>query len=342
MNQLTTAQPGQLTGPGDLTEAWNAAALAWLETKTGRTGSRNTRRAYEHALTGWLSFLAGKGAGPGQAAGVHVNTYRQELEAAGLAPATVAQRLAALSSFYCFCRDKFTLQGPGGREVTLITYNPIDRAERPRVEAFSNSQKVDVADLPKLLAAPDRETLQGKRDYSILLTYLMTGRRLVELARLTWGDIRISGQAVFYTYTGKGHKRNERQLPPPAWLAISEYTAACKRQIHPAAPVWAAHSEAGQYLPNVTSAETEKPLSVAMIRRLVNRYTRLALGAPVSPHALRHAAAALRKRAGDDPHQIQKFLDHSNLATTAGYLEKIDPAKDTSWQAAANLLGVEY
>ena len=320
-----------------LGDAWQSAAAAWLRTKTGRTGSDNTRRAYERVLNDWLDFLGSVGRNPGQAGGVEIEAYRQEMASKGSASSTIAQRLAVISSFYKYCRDKFTLQNQSGQEITLINYNPADRTDRPKIEAFSNSQKLPVETLPKLLQLPNRSTLQGKRDYSILVTYLMTGRRLAELARLTWRDLYFAGDTVFYTYIGKGNKKRTRQLPPPAWSAISEYLAG--REIKEDSPIWIAHSEAGKNLPNVGS-NGNSGLSMAMIRRLVNRYTRKAFGKAVSPHALRHSAAALRKRAGDDPRAIQEFLDHSNLATTAGYLEKLDPGKDSSWQAAANLLGV--
>lgn len=338
MDTLTITQQNLTTV--DLGDAWQAAAAAWLRVKLGRTGSDNTRRNYERVITDWFNFLASLKRNPGQAGGVEIEAYRHELSTDGKAPATIAQRLAVISSFYKFCRDKFTLQDSTGREVTLITYNPADRTERPKIEAFSNSQKLPVEGLPSLLQLPNRATLQGRRDYSILLTYLMTGRRLAEIARLTWGDLHITGDSVFYTYIGKGNKRRTRQLPPPAWVAITEYIGASGRQMTESSPLWTAHSESGRYLPNVGQQTGQPPLSEAMIRRLVNRYTRRAFGRAVSPHALRHAAAALRKRAGDDPRAIQEFLDHSNLATTAGYLERIDPGRDSSWQAAANLLGV--
>jgi integrase len=326
---------------GDQPAAWQAAAAAWLESKFNRGHSPHTRRSYERVLAGWFEFLAQLGRDPGQVGGVEVQAYQKRLNDLGRAPATVAQRLAVISSFYRFAQHKFTLQDRG-REVTLIQFNPVDRAERPRLDPFAGSQKVYPDELTLLLAQPDRQTLQGRRDYSILLTFVFTGRRLAELARLTWGDLYFSGQQVFYAYTGKGGKSGRRQLPPPAWAAIRDYLTYAGRiaRMGPNSPLWLAHSDAGQYLPNVSPNQGEQPLSVAMIRRLVNRYTRQALGRSVSPHALRHAAAILRERAGDDPRAIQKFLDHSSLEMTDRYMSAMRIEADGSWQQVADLLKV--
>lgn len=324
-------------------DPWAAAVDAWLNAKEARSGSRHTRRAYAKALSDWLTFLADLDRHPGQAGGVEAGAYRDHLTGQGYRPATIAQRLAAVSSFYRFCQHRFTLQHEG-REVTLIDYNPIDRAERPKVDPWAGAQKVEPGELAALLSAADRTTLQGKRDYSILVTFIFTGRRLAELARLTWGDLTQHKSRVTYRYTGKGGKRNERELPPPAWGSIGEYLTASGRMatLTAASPIWTAHTDAGQNLPNVTDHRPgTDPLSVAMIRRLINRYTAEALGRPVSPHALRHAAAAARDAAGDDARSIKNFLDHSSLDMTDRYLSRLRVDRDESWQGVAELVGIE-
>ena len=48
-----------------------------------------------------------------------------------------------------------------------------------------------------ILRVPDRRTLQGKRDYAILLTLLTTGLRKAEICNLKVGDLNIyRNQAV--------------------------------------------------------------------------------------------------------------------------------------------------
>lgn len=326
-------------------DPWQAAREAWLKAKYVKNRSAHTVRTYARAIDDWLDYLAQLGRGPGQAAGVEIGDYRDMLAEEGKAPATIAQRLAAISSFYDYVRYRFTLSDKNGQTISLVKENPVKFAERPKVEKWANSQKVTYDEILTLLAAIDKTTLQGKRDFSIVTCYLFTGRRLSELARLTWGDLTFSknGQKVTYAYKGKGGKSGTRELPPPAWAALSEYLTEAKRlaTMQADSPLWVATTDAGKYLPKVSEVDPNKPLSVAMIRRLVNRYTQKALGRAISPHALRHAAAMLRLMAGDDVRAIQGFLDHSSLEMTSGYLPKLISQEDKSWQKVADLLNLE-
>jgi len=324
-------------------DAWDMARKAWLQAKERRSGSKDTRRTYDAALAQWWTFLTDYGRHPSEAGGVEVEAWITQMETEGKTPATIAARLSAVSSFYCYCRDKFTLQGPDGREVTLIDYNPVDRAERPRVNRYGRAQKVSPGEVPLLLAAPDRGTLQGKRDYSLLVAYVYTGRRLSELARLTWGDLERTPAMVTYRYRGKGGKEKTRQLVPPVWDALCVYLKAAGRweTMTADSPLWVAHSEAGRHLPTTPeeAEDQERALSVAMIRRLVRKYSRHALEREVSPHALRHAAAALRREAGADVRDLQRFLDHSRLDVTQVYMQALEVIEDPDWRKVAELLG---
>ncbi len=335
----TLSKPQQTTLSAHFSgDPWQAARVAWLDAKQARSGSEHTRRAYDKALTDFLDFLAQLGRHPAQAGGVEIESYRAHL-ATDHAPATVGQRLAAISSFYSYCQHKYTLRHDG-MEITLTSFNPVDRASRPRVDPFAGAQKVRPDEIPLLLAEPDQDTIQGKRDYSMLLTFVFTGRRLAELARLLFGDLEITPGGVSYTYTGKGGKTNTRQLPPPVWDSLQLYWQAAKRlPMVDNSPLWVAISEAGINLPNVDTNDV-RPLSVSSIRRLVNRYSQAALGRCESPHSLRHAAAMLREQAGDDPRAIQKLLDHSSLEMTDRYMSSMRTDKDTSWRAVAKMLGV--
>jgi len=55
-------------------------------------------------------------------------------------------------------------------------------------------------------------------------------------------------------------------------------------------------------------------------------------------HTLRHTAAKLRRQSGATLEDVQAVLGHSNIATTARYLARLEGTKDSGWQAAARLL----
>jgi site-specific recombinase XerD len=57
-----------------------------------------------------------------------------------------------------------------------------------------------------LLEAPDRSTLQGRRDHALLLFLYNSGERADEVARLTVGSLDLSPKTASVTILGKGNK----------------------------------------------------------------------------------------------------------------------------------------
>jgi integrase/recombinase XerD len=55
-----------------------------------------------------------------------------------------------------------------------------------------------------ILRVPDRRTLQGKRDYAILLTLLTTGLRKAEICNLKVGDLKTYRNQAIIDVVGKG------------------------------------------------------------------------------------------------------------------------------------------
>ena len=74
-----------------------------------------------------------------------------------------------------------------------------------------------------ILRVPDRRTLQGKRDYAILLTLLTTGLRKAEICGLTIGDLKTYRNQAVIDVIGKGKKFRRIPLNSVALLAIQDY-----------------------------------------------------------------------------------------------------------------------
>jgi integrase/recombinase XerD len=71
----------------------------------------------------------------------------------------------------------------------------------------------DRAEMDALLAAPDQQTSQARRDYALLLFLYNSGASADEVAQLTIRDLHLD--SVFVSILGKGQK--ERQCP--LWTA---------------------------------------------------------------------------------------------------------------------------
>src|SRR5713101_6280816 len=185
--------------------AWTQAVLAFLAEKHRRSGSQRTVEGYARMLWPFLNSVSS----PDRVTPAHVLAWAHGIGASGREPssATVGARIACLSSYF-----RFLIR------MNIANANPCDALERPRsVQSVARGLSAD--EIRRLLAVvPD--TVAGRRDRALLLTFVLTGRRRSEVIGLTAGDITLDGETAFYSYKGKGGKRGRRELPRPAYEAL--------------------------------------------------------------------------------------------------------------------------
>ncbi len=304
--------PAQLR---DDVPGWTQTVVAFLAEKERRSGSRRTVESYARML--WPFF--DRVGSPDRVTPAHVLAWAHGLGASGREPsaATVGARIACLSSYF-----RFLIR------MNVATANPCDALERPRsVQAVARGLTAD--EIRRLLAVvPD--TVAGRRDRALLLTFVLTGRRRAEVIGLTAGDISVEGETAFYSYRGKGGKRGRRELPRPAYEAICRSltdVGADLATMDPGASLWQAGARPG----GVTSGTF-----YARFRR----YLQAASLASTGLHVLRHTAAKLRRDAGASVEAVSAFLDHSSLAVTTVYLRRIEGEADRTWPDVAVAIGV--
>jgi integrase len=94
--------------------------------------------------------------------------------------------------------------------------NPIARVQRQRVQAYGKAVALTPAAVRHKLQAIDRSALDGQRDHALLAIALQTGRRLAEIAALTWSDLRLhdDGRATIIFQRCKGGKTMRDTIPP--------------------------------------------------------------------------------------------------------------------------------
>jgi integrase/recombinase XerD len=168
---------------------------------------------------------------------------------------------------------------------------------------------LDKAEMDALLAAPDRRSAQGQRDYALLLFLYNSGARASEAADLTIEDIDRRSRAV--RITGKGRK----QRICPLWPETIEQLRGLTVARAPADAVFL--NRRGQ------------PITRFGIHAMVERYAgrAAATSAPslktksISPHVVRHTAASHLLRSGVDINTIRAWLGHVSLNTTNIYAE---------------------
>src|SRR6478672_9901414 len=192
------------TAPDDV-PAWQQTVVAFLAEKERRSGSRRTVDTYARMLWPFLTRVGS----PDQVTPAHVLAWAHGIGISGREPSstTVGARIACLSSYF-----RFLIR------MNVAASNPCDALERPRT-VQSVARGLSAAEVRRILAViPD--TVAGRRDRALLLTFVLTGRRRAEVIGLTAGDIGVEGETAYYSYRGKGGKRGRRELPRPAYEAL--------------------------------------------------------------------------------------------------------------------------
>ena len=306
----------QLTTFSNEAAEWQHTLYAFLAEKERRSVSRRTVDAYSRMLYTFFRIL---GKTPEQVTTPDLFAYAHGMGRSRKEPSlsTVGARIACISSFY-----RFLIR------MGIVTFNPCDKLERPRAMPSPprGLSALQIKDLPDSI--PD--TRVGLRDKAIILTLILTGRRRSEVINLTAGDIEV-GEAVYYTYRGKGGKRGRRELPLPAYHAIVTSLDAFGKDLaamRPEESLW----------PSTT--DSARGITSGTFYGNLRKYLRAAGLPPAGVHIFRHSAAKLRRDAGQTVEEVSSFLDHSSLAVTSTYLRRLEGVQDNGWRQVADALGV--
>jgi integrase/recombinase XerD len=210
-------------------------------------------------------------------------------------------RLAAIHSFFKFV----TLEEPAhlGQAQRILAI-PQKRSDKKIVTFLTRTEA------QAMLAAVDRKSWLGRRDYTLLVLALQTGLRVSELLSLRPDQVVLESGPYLRCY-GKGRKERCTPLTKDTARVLKEWLK--QRNTKPTEPIFATRQG--------------HALSRDAVERLVAKYARLAAAncpsikkKRVSPHVLRHTAAVDLLQAGVDRCLIALYLGHESVETTQIYL----------------------
>jgi integrase/recombinase XerD len=213
----------------------------------------------------------------------------------GLAPATIRRQISAVRTYYRF------LVGEG-----RATRDPSERLESPR-QWRRLPAVLSVAEVERLLAAPNTDEPLAIRDRALLEFGYATGARVSELVGLTLQDVRYEdGVARIF---GKGSKERLVPVGRRALGAVALYV----REIRP-------RFDKGKGRGIVFLNARGTPLSRVGAWAIIKRAALVAgLTKRVTPHTLRHTFATHLLEGGADLRAVQEMLGHADLGTTQLY-----------------------
>jgi site-specific recombinase XerD len=274
-----------------------------------RNLARNTQRSYRDAIRLLILFAT-------ERQGRAVDRLRVDDLSPGVVQAflehaeqerrcsirTRNQRLAAVHAFAKFVAERRPELIPWCAEIRAI---PFKRFDRPAL-CYLDKPEIDA-----LLAAPDRRTDQGRRDYTLLLFLYNSGARASETAAVTLGDLAFwpdgTGSVRLH---GKGAKTRHCPLWPTTMTALRDLVMGRDSSDH------------------VFLNRRSRPITRFGIHAVVRRYVqKTTVEQPsltkkrISPHTIRHTTATHLLRSGVDINTIRAWLGHVSIDTTNVYAE---------------------
>lgn len=290
-----------------------------------------------------------------------VRAWQQQLERDGLAPATVYAAISRVSSFYTWAMQEPAL-------ARQIKANPVKlaRPKAPRPYQSESTKALSDEDLDALLGTMRAKfgsddpvvRVVARRDYALLLFYLLSGMRRSEIIRLRWGDLtlRRDGSLVLETRVKGGTYLSNEIADPSVKAALFEYLRASGRlnRMSEKTPLWIAHDRAqttppGKSASNPSAPRTKdktprvpgQPLTAHSFARNLKDYAKEAGLNHIHLHQTRHTFARLVSDEAGSLTDVQHALGHQNLATTKVYAQRVGLKKDRYSGAIARRLGLE-
>jgi site-specific recombinase XerC len=200
MSAVTLDLPCRQAG----TAQWAAVAFAASYSSPG------TRQAYATQLRLWFDWCAQHQLEPlADVRRPHVELYARDLEARGLAPATVALKLVVITGFYRYCVEE-----------QLLEHSPAVHVRRPKVAQESTRLGPDRSELGAFLV---QAGLSGGNDHVLACLLALNALRVSEACGADLSDLALANGHRTLRIVGKGNQPALIPLAPrtmrdPPWV----------------------------------------------------------------------------------------------------------------------------
>ncbi|RWI31411.1 MAG: integrase [Mesorhizobium sp.] len=271
-----------------------------------RNLARNTQQGYRDGLCQLLPFVAkrvGKSIDRLNVVDLSaelIRAFLTDIEVTRRCSiATRNQRLAAVRAFAGFVGEHSPVHIEWSGQIRSIPFKKTDQAVVPYLEK---------AEIDALLAAPDRRTEQGRRDYALLLFLYNTGARASEAVGVKVADLDLNAPSV------KIHGKGGKQRYCPLWTATVVELRALVADGAPSRSVFL--NRCGQPITRFGIHTGVERYGLKVVAKMPSLATKR-----VSPHSIRHTTATHLLRAGVDINTVRGWLGHVSLDTTNVYAE---------------------
>jgi site-specific recombinase XerD len=242
----------------------------------------------------------------------HVRGLLAQGMRAGLSPATISRRIAAVRSLGRFLLSKGWLDTDPAR-LLIVPKKPtrlVKVIDNKRLDtAFEHAQMT--SEIPASADHPPADVSRALRARCLLELFYGSGLRLSEVWSLNWSSLDLTRRTV--RVKGKGNKERLVPLTDPAANCLLKWRDDPIRQ------------QLSLGMPAVDAkALWPSPRGCRLSRRQIENIVSSQLetssqGGPTHPHALRHSFATHLLDHGADLVSVKEMLGHSSLAATQVY-----------------------
>lgn len=284
---------GKSRAKGDV-RLWPLAEAFLQAVLLQRGQSPHTVAMHRRGLVVWAEFARRSGHDPERPTLPACARFLHDLPGTGLAPSSVARRLASLRAY---CLD-LVRRGALPDDPTRGLKAPGRGVRVPSA--------LDLEDLEEMLGTTDG-TPAGTRDRAVLQLLYSGGLRVSECSGLDLSDVDLADGLV--RVLGKGRKERVVPVGTRAVNRLREYLA-----------VRGEFARAGSPSSALFLSSRGRRLDRIAIWRLVKRSLRRAgVTQAASPHTLRHSFATHLLDRGADLRAVQELLGHADIKTTEVY-----------------------
>lgn len=229
-----------------------------------------------------------------------LQTYVDQLEAAGKSRASIARFVAAAKGYFTYLK---TMQLRRDNPVAALRVGAVE----PKVPHILSIEEIN-----RLLQAPKCVDAKGYRDRSMLSVLYATGMCVSELLALDITDVDLFGSSI---RCGKGDKARLIPLYPEAVAGLSQYVGGAR--------------------PTIITDVSQQALFVNMSGKRMSRQgfwklmktyqVEAGIQTELTPHTLRHSFAVHLLEHGADMGAVQQLMGHAHISTTKTYGQLLSP-----------------
>jgi len=270
--------------------------------------SRNTRKAYFRAISGFADWCKERGLIDLWAVKpMHVAAYIELLGRTHSKP-TVKQHLAAIRMLF-----DWLVTGQ------VVAVNPAHAVRGPKHSVRKGKTSVlDASEMRDLLAAIDTETLQGLRDRALIALMGYTFARVGAAVAMTVGDYYIQNRRGWVRLHEKGGKVTELPCHHTLDSFLEDWVQAAGDKMRPDSPLFPA-------LRHGKLTDEAAPLAPSNVFRMVRkRAVAAGIRTEISPHSFRATGITTYLQNGGKLEIAQQMAGHESARTTGLYDRRHD------------------